>query len=185
MTLRFGLSLCFFSLSLSCLAVAESHDGALVDAGKGATSALVSELQARLLSSIEREGLVGALDECSLSALTSTQNVAERSRQVSEIKRTSSRVRNPKNLPDEREREALQFFEVNPDASYFLQPAHSGREARMYTPLRIKPLCLACHGEPTSFSQSLLKKLKLLYPRDQAVGYSLGDFRGVIRVSFE
>ena len=43
-------------------------------------------------------------------------------------------------------------------------------------PIYIKPVCLNCHG---NVKGSVSKRLKKLYPNDKAIGYKLGQFRGL------
>lgn len=46
-------------------------------------------------------------------------------------------------------------------------------------PIYIKAQCLVCHGKPQG---AVKKKLDKLYPKDKAVGFKLGDFRGLFWV---
>ena len=52
-----------------------------------------------------------------------------------------------------------------------------GKKAYM-EPLYVGPQCLSCHGE--TLSGELKEKLNELYPNDQATGFKLGQFRGLI-----
>ena len=104
-----------------------------------------------------------------------------------ELKRTSFRYRNPDNAPDSAEEMALRYFE---DAilEYGQAPAEyiqrvSEEELRYYRPLFAAPLCLQCHGDPAAMDPEVNAKLEARYPGDLAVGYEVGDFRGVVRVS--
>ena len=59
----------------------------------------------------------------------------------------------------------------------------SGTHFRYYTPLVIKPLCLNCHGQADNIASEVAYKLKKIYPEDHATGYTIDQFRGVVRVS--
>ena len=50
--------------------------------------------------------------------------------------------------------------------------------------MKTEVLCLLCHGTQDAISPEVKLKLKELYPKDRAVGYKEGDFRGLIRVKF-
>jgi hypothetical protein len=47
----------------------------------------------------------------------------------------------------------------------------------------IKPLSINCHGNYQNIDNNVKQELKKLYPDDQAVGYSIGQFRDLIRIS--
>ena len=63
-------------------------------------------------------------------------------------------------------------------------PEHPA-ELRIYKPLTLAAQCLACHGDPATFSPSLRAALTQQYPEDTATGYAEGDWRGLIRVSLK
>ena len=56
---------------------------------------------------------------------------------------------------------------------------------RYYKPLMMKPLCINCHGKTEMLSPDLLYRIKQLYPSDNAIGYKIDQFRGVLRVSIK
>jgi cytochrome c len=44
----------------------------------------------------------------------------------------------------------------------------------------MKPLCLNCHGEPgKQINEATFNAIKAKYPKDKAMGYKEGDFRGL------
>jgi len=66
------------------------------------------------------------------------------------IKQTRLNARNPENLPDAFEREALGKFVENPELSeLYTEYRLNGRQVFRYiTPIYLEQACLACHGEP-------------------------------------
>ena len=153
--------------------------------GEDASKMLLKELKKELKKALKTKGPVGAIDVCSKKALEITEEVAEEIGDI-KIKRTSFKYRNPKNKPDRYEAEALRFFEKTLKETGKLPPYYIQKvdgEYRYYKPLKIQSVCLTCHGDPKSMDPKVVKKLKELYPNDKAIGYKLGDFRGVIRVS--
>jgi hypothetical protein len=47
------------------------------------------------------------------------------------------------------------------------------------------PLCLQCHGTPgKDIGPETLAAIKKIYPEDKAIGYQLGDLRGLWRITF-
>jgi hypothetical protein len=41
----------------------------------------------------------------------------------------------------------------------------------------LQPLCATCHGE--AVEPALLERIRALYPRDEAVGFRVGELRGM------
>jgi len=110
---------------------------------------------------------------------------------VTAIKRTSLLLCNPANAPDGADQAALARIKAeldsgNPPSKILLQKIDQpdgAVEWRVYRPIGVAANCLACHGDPESFEPGVSAALRRLYPEDQAVGYSLSAWRGLIRVS--
>ncbi len=141
------------------------------------------------MAAVKAEGVMGAITICNERAIRLTDSLTQNLSRVKDIKRTSSKYRNPKNKPDSYEQEALKFFSSKPEhlKEVFVQKIIQGSEThfRYYKPLTIKPVCTFCHGPSENLSPDLVEKVKKYYPEDKAVGYNLGDFRGVVRVSVQ
>ncbi len=157
--------------------------------GDSIAKTLLKTLKQELLSAIEVSGPVGAVEVCNVKALPLTETVARQAGMPVSVKRTSLKVRNPQNRPDSLELNVLRIFEQAKEAGSPLPPNVIQKivqgdtvKFRYYKPLEIAPLCVNCHGEPEYLSRELKARLKTLYPEDRAVGYKVGDFRGVIRV---
>jgi hypothetical protein len=54
----------------------------------------------------------------------------------------------------------------------------SDGEYRVYKPLLIHKACLKCHGE--NVSDEIKSVVSKVYPKDMAMGFKEGDFRGVV-----
>jgi hypothetical protein len=155
--------------------------------GQDAANALAGALVTRLTGAMEEGGPVRAVEYCSTEALALTDQVAGRLPTGVTLKRTSSRYRNPQNAPDALEEEALAYFQAAHDRGQslpegFTQRASDG-ELRYYKPLVVVGLCIQCHGAADQIPPEVAEILAERYPDDRATGYSLGDFRGLIRVS--
>ena len=57
------------------------------------------------------------------------------------------------------------------------------KELRYYQPLKVAPLCLACHGRPQDMKAEVRELLNRQYPDDLAVGFAAGDLRGMISIT--
>lgn len=135
--------------------------------------AFMSELKAGM-----SEGPYNALDVCHLKA---PHLIEHKNSDKYEIGRSSNKIRNPQNKPQEWMEEILKdYLKTNADA-----PKSSGvykvlKNKQVYVePIYIKGLCLNCHGPSKG---SVAKKIKKLYPNDQAVDYKIGEFRGLFYV---
>lgn len=156
--------------------------------GSGAASALTKNLKAHLADALAVGNTAEAFEFCAASALDLTQETENDLPEGLKIKRTTMRPRNPENAPDKYENDALAYFEAQiiktgtPPENY-IQHIKETSEYRYYQPIIINELCLNCHGEPDKIAEGVRHSLSENYPQDSAVGYRIGDFRGVIRIS--
>lgn len=156
--------------------------------GSKAASALMKNLKAHLLEALAAGNTAEAIEFCAAIALDLTQETANDLPEGLKIKRTTMRPRNPENAPDKHENDALAYFEAqivktdSPPENY-IQYLKEKSEYRYYQPIIIHELCLKCHGEPDNIGEEVRHSLSENYPQDSAVGYKIGDFRGVVRVS--
>lgn len=149
-----------------------------VDKAKGAAADLQKTLSTRLRSTIETQGAEAAIDVCAKEALAMTQAVGER--QGLRIGRSSSRLRNPKNAPRPWVAEHLRALEGKAASEAKLAVYDLGEELGVAVPLITQPLCTTCHGPAEAIAAPLRAKLSARYPEDRAMGYSVGQLRGVI-----
>jgi len=156
--------------------------------GSEAASSLLKNLKGHLRETLASGNTAEAFEFCAASDLDLTKEAAENLPEGLEIKRTTMRPRNPENAPDKYENDALAYFEAQiiktdtPPESY-IQYVKEKSEYRYYQPIAINEICLRCHGDPDDFEEDIRQSLSEYYPQDPAVGYKIGDFRGIIRVS--
>jgi hypothetical protein len=150
---------------------------------------LLTALKSELTKSIQEKGVVNAIQVCNIKALPITDEIGKSNEYSIDIKRTTTKYRNPKNKPDEIENLALDYFqdlhnknEMLPE--YYIQKVNQDNKEffNYYKPLTTAPLCLLCHGDPKTMDESLTNVLKRLYPNDLATGYKEGEFRGLLRI---
>lgn len=134
----------------------------------------------RLQTIIAERGITEAVEYCSTAALPLLDSVAS---EGVNIRRTSLRIRNPKDAPDTLEYQLLDAYaysaENQQQLNDNLQPL--GDTAYLYTKpiMMASPLCLNCHGTENEIAAETRQRLMELYPKDEATGYALGDFRGM------
>ncbi len=148
------------------------------DRGAEILVAFKQELQQALREGLAR-GPVEAISAC-------RERAPEIARGLSgdgiRLGRTSHRLRNPSNVAPEWVRPILE--------SYLSRPSErSPRAVRLgegrsgyAEPILLQPLCVTCHGQ--SVAPDLAREIARLYPEDQAVGFGIGELRGVFWVEF-
>ena len=162
-------------------------------AGEKAINRLVTEMVNELTRTIARGGLEAAVDVAHLKNLPMTGGRVTGLPRIKTIKLTSFRVRNPANAPDAADQLALDrvIKELASDygASKLLVqrigPPNAPSEWRVYSPIGSMSSCLKCHGDPELQLVGLREKLNAQYPTDQATGYRIGEWRGLIRVTVD
>jgi hypothetical protein len=148
------------------------------------------DLSAQLLASLQKAmnagGPVNAMSVCTTAApkIAAEKSAAAQIR----IRRTSLKLRQPKNAPDAWEQRQLQNFEARKAAGE--NPAaievgefteKSGRPVFRYMKaIPTTHICLNCHG--TQLAPDVAKKLHALYPKDRATGFATGDLRGAFTI---
>ncbi|MCU7957362.1 MAG: DUF3365 domain-containing protein, partial [gamma proteobacterium symbiont of Bathyaustriella thionipta] len=91
----------------------------------------------------------------------------------------SDHPRNPNNLADKVELDAIEFFHNNDDASERFVPFHSESGESFYhfsQPIFIKPRCMKCHGTKDNAPASIQQRY------DKSYNYNIGDLRGLISI---
>lgn len=172
--------------SATAIRLTSADSTAALTQGGAIATAVAQGLAQRLQAQLKEKGAVGAVDFCSRTALVLTDSLIADKPGVS-VKRTSTRIRNPRNEPDQHEQIALAWFDSARSAggalpSAFIQ-AVGPDEMRFYRPLMIAPFCTQCHGSSEQLDPRVRQILEERYPNDRATGYQEGDLRGVIRVS--
>ncbi len=158
-------------------------------------AALVGTLLPAVNAAVEVGGPPQGVILCHGQAEPLTQQTRQQAGpSVTGLKRTSLRVRNPANAPDRAEQAALDRVAALLAAGkepppllvqYLAETPDHPAELRVYRSMTVAANCLACHGDPASFTPQLRDSLRTHYPQDTATGYAEGDWRGLIRVSLQ
>ena len=142
--------------------------------------ALKTELKAHMKK--DPTGL-DALAFCTGSAERITKEVNAKLPSYAKVRRTALKVRNNSaNKPDATDEKVMKSYEAAIIAKTFtpkdIKVVEEGNVTRVYKPLVTKAVCLKCHG--SQLSPQISEALKSAYPTDKAVGFKVGDLRGVI-----
>jgi hypothetical protein len=174
---------------------AETNGGAVdmqanIDQSKMAIKDFFASLKGELVQAMKAGGPVNAIHVCNTRAQTITEVKSQE--HGLHIARTSLKVRNPVNAPDEWEAATLKEFEERkaagePVAEIVKAEVVTGSDGRkrfrLMKAIPTGKVCLTCHG--TDLAPEVSAKLDALYPNDRARGFKLGDIRGAFTVSKE
>ena len=153
-----------------------------VELGKEIAGKSFIALSTALQSVMQSEGPEAAIQYCNVHAIPLIDSLSQAHQ--AEIKRTSLRVRNPADAPNQEEITVLNEFETmvsNGDT-----PMAKMEGNTFYAPIFMQEACLLCHGVPgEKLSFDLHTKILALYPSDAAFGYQAGDLRGMWSITFK
>ncbi len=156
-----------------------------LEEGQQVVSAAFAVLSSRLKSAFQSGGVQKAVRYCNLNAYPLIDSLSKA--HDAQIRRVSFKVRNPKDTPDRYEEKALERAQKIHEQGERIQPwvEHYPGEAAYYAPIYLISNCLKCHGTPgETIAPEDYKLIKELYPKDQAIGYKEGDWRGLWSIRF-
>jgi len=168
---------------LVCVVPARANDIAQhVDESRALVQDFSQSLKRELQRGMKAGGPVYAIGVCNVNAPTIAASLEAESGW--DVGRTSLRVRNPGNKPDDWERHVLETFEERllsgeeaAEIEYFEVVLHDGDSVFRYMKaIPTAELCESCHG--SALESSVKERLRELYPMDRARGYRAGDIRG-------
>lgn len=172
---------------VTCLSTAAFADENTAEARQTAMK-LGKSLKMTLQSAMKAGGPVAALKACNTAAPGIAQKVSSESGW--DAGRTSLKIRNAGNSPDEWEQAVLEKFEQRKAAGESpktlehseVVDVNGQKTFRFMKAIPTGKVCLNCHGGD-NVKAEVTAKLKELYPQDKARGYSVGDLRGAFTLS--
>ena len=156
---------------------------------KGMTIAKSSgkTLKGKLTAAVDKGGLKNGINTCNkiaqklMDSLSTTYGV--------KIKRTSLKLRNPKDKPDQEELAMLVQYSKTVENGTKPKPQVkklSTGDVRFYAPIMIDKVCLNCHGKiGENIRAENYEAIKKHYPNDEAIDYKEGDLRGIWSITFK
>lgn len=148
-------------------------------------SELIKELGSALQEQMKTAGQEAAINVCADLAPRIVNRVSRE--KGWRVTRVGTRVRNPLlGMPDQWEQGVLADFKqkaISGEAFESMSFSEvvdelDGRYFRYMKPLTVKPVCLACHGDPAQIPGVIRE----MYPHDMATGYQTGDLRGAVSI---
>src|SRR5690606_30936778 len=95
-----------------------------------------------------------------------------------DIQRLSDKNRNPDNAIQS-PLDSIAWLRIQSEKAHFIEQDKNG-EVYYYKPISVAmPTCIKCHGSKADISESTQKVIAQKYPYDKAIGYEMGDLRGM------
>ncbi len=135
-------------------------------------------LKETLLAGMEA-GPAEAVRSCNLQAAA----IAEASREGIHVGRSSDRLRNSQNAPEDWMKPLFAQLAMEGKGAPPRWTELSAGRFGYVEPIYMQALCITCHG--SELTPELQGRLRDLYPQDRATGYALDDFRGIFWVVLE
>ncbi len=159
----------------------EDDEVLLQRASEQAIARFGAEMMAALTHAINENGAAEALNVCNVVA---PDIAVAHARDGWFLSRLATKVRNPNNKADRDEEIILERFAADTTLSFIAQwgDPENKEEFHYYKPIRMKEICLNCHGDNSKLGEGVAQKLGELYPSDEATGFQLGDLRGMFAV---
>lgn len=152
---------------------------------RAAVKELGEKIRSLLAAELAAGGFEGAVGVCAEKAQAETKRYA--AEHGIQIRRVSTKARNPLNRPDEWERARLEEWaaalQANKTPPEFAEHTTESGEYRLLMPIRVQALCLTCHGNDKQIPAGVKKLIRENYPGDAATGYANGDLRGAFSVT--
>lgn len=148
---------------------------------------LKSSLMKNLSEKIKKDGVEAAIPFCHENVKPIAKEAAKLSGKdflsKYEFGRTSHKLRNSANQSQEWMKGYIAdfsgtFYDKSKADSYGRFGKLDNGKKTYIEPLFIQAQCLTCHGE--GIAPSVSQKMKELYPNDQATGFKLNEFRGIV-----
>jgi len=173
---------------LSCKTeLSKEEEQAFISKGKEITQASFKELSSNLMEQMKLGGPVQAVPFCNHEAMPITNKMAEKFKVT--IKRTSDKIRNPKNKASVRELEIINKYQYLLNQGEELTPIvelDKNNQKHYFAPIQLNSKCLTCHGKlEEKLSVKTDSLIKSFYPNDKAIGYTEGDLRGIWSIAFK
>jgi hypothetical protein len=174
-------------VSTLALATEATDTARLAAEARAKVKPFMMALKGELKKAMKAGGPVNAISVCHEKA---PQIAARLTKETGwNMARTSLKVRNPDNAPDDWERKVLEAFEKQKAAGadvkklehYEIVERDGKKVFRYMKAIPTGGICLNCHGE--QLKPEVAAKLDELYPKDQARGFKPGDIRGAFTFS--
>jgi hypothetical protein len=164
-----------------------AQDDALLAEARSLVKQFGGQLKGEVAAGMKAGGPVATIEICKVKAPLIASDLSAASGW--DVARTSLKLRNPNNAPDDWERQVLEQFEARKAAGEpvaeleYAEVVGSGDDQRYryMKAIGTEQVCLNCHA--AEIKPEVEARLGVLYPEDRARGFSVGDIRGAFTLS--
>ena len=136
-------------------------------------------LMQNVAAAIQKGGTDYAVEFCNTRAMPLTDSIADHL--DVDIQRLSDRNRNPANAI-QTPMDSNVWQNMQSQKTPVVKQDDKG-EVFYYKPISIAmPTCLKCHGGKSDITQSTQEIIAQKYPNDKAIGYEMGELRGMWKI---
>lgn len=159
-----------------------------IKASRAAAQQFGATLKEALQQAVKTGGPVSGIEVCHGQAAQIADKLSTEREML--VGRTSLKVRNPNNAPDNWELAVLKQFDARKaqgepvdklEFSAVIDDDQGQKTFRYMKAIPTSSLCLSCHGD--TIPPEVDAKLKALYPDDKARGFKEGDLRGAFTLA--
>ncbi|WP_244242134.1 Tll0287-like domain-containing protein [Leptospira kanakyensis] len=148
------------------------------------TNEAKTNLVQKLNSKIAEGGTKQAIPFCKLNAIGFTNGLGQKNGVT--LRRITNKPRNQSNLLSANEEKI--FLEIEklktPEGVFPNKSITSDDSVTVYIPIPVMGFCLQCHGNLNEIQKTTKQILDQEYPNDKAIGYKVGELRGLFSVQF-
>lgn len=163
-------------------ALTEEEELALKPIGDSISLQMQNVLLQNVSNAIKKGGTDHAIEFCNEKAMLLTDSVSDKLNVY--IQRLSDKNRNPNNAI-QTPLDSLAWEQIKHDKRELVKQDIQG-DIYYYKPIMMAmPTCIKCHGNNTDIAESTQKIIALKYPKDKAIGYKMGDLRGMWKIKLE
>lgn len=157
--------------------LSQTEQNSVITSGKEIAQNTFKVLGGNLKTAMANGGVENAINYCNANASNIMDSLG--TYYYANIRRTSNKLRNIENSPTKAEQLVLSSYVVGDKQGPIADILPNGNKV-FYAPIKMKPLCVACHGTvgKTVTEKDYATILKH-YPTDKATGYKEGEFRGM------
>jgi hypothetical protein len=165
----------------------EPERAAFVEESRAKVKAFASSLKGELQAAIQAGGPVHAIPVCNAEAPKIARALSQSPEWT--VGRTSHKLRNPDNAPDDWEAAGLDEFlaraaegeSLTAMERVALVEGDGGRAYRYMKAIPVGEVCLTCHG--AEIDPEVKAEIETFYPEDRATGFALGELRGAFTIT--
>ncbi|SHO80291.1 Cytochrome c family protein [hydrothermal vent metagenome] len=151
-------------------------DTNVTNMGKDAIISMAKTLKSTLKGAIKDGGIINGANVCKDSAVSVEKDVNSKLNNII-VRRVTTKPRNIANLPLDDELKVLNEIKKN-GSKKLVTVKIDNNHYKVYKPIYMKKVCLACHGDKSKIDKEAYKVIKDNYKNDKAVGYKENEFRG-------